>query len=104
MDRALTWYYAASANGNAMAQFSLGDLYARGTDVVTDTNAALRHWEEAAQQDHPCAQMSIALVYVNGDTGFRDFEQGIYWCRRAAKSGSSMIAGIDASTGTLVAA
>jgi len=35
MDRALTWYYVASAAGNAAAQFSLGDIYVRGTDVLS---------------------------------------------------------------------
>jgi TPR repeat protein len=80
MDRALTWYYSAAANGNAMAQYNLGDMYARGTDIVGDMNAALRHWEQAAQQNHPRAPMRLALACVNGDTGMRDYEQAIYWC------------------------
>jgi TPR repeat protein len=49
----------------------------------------LRHWEEAAQHGYARAQNRLALAYVNGDAGYRDFQQGIYWCTESAQVGDT---------------
>lgn len=57
--QAMEWFLKAATQGNAVAQYEIGVLYAQGWGVPKDVAAALEWWEKAAAQGHDGAQTSI---------------------------------------------
>ena len=54
----------AAEQGNADAQFKLGDMYATGEGVPKDDREAERWFRMAAEQGHLGAQMSLVKIYT----------------------------------------
>jgi TPR repeat protein len=52
--------------GNADAQFLLGEIYYRGRGVEQDYTTAVTWYRKAADQGHPGAQWSLGTMYQNG--------------------------------------
>jgi TPR repeat protein len=76
-------------NGNAEAQFKLGNLYLEGEGVVQDNFAALRWFTLAAESDNANAQYNIAVMYLNGIGVIKDPAQAVTWFVRAAENGDA---------------
>jgi hypothetical protein len=49
------WLRKAAAQGDAEAQFYLGNMYFNGTDVPENAAEAVKWWRKAAEQGHPDA-------------------------------------------------
>ena len=60
--KAVKWYRRAAEQGNVDAQYSLGDMYARGDGVPEDDAEAVKWFRLAAEQDHADAQFSLDIM------------------------------------------
>jgi TPR repeat protein len=83
----LTQLMRAGENGDAAAQFDLGNRFLNGTGVEQDNFEALRWFTLAAEQENRNAQYNIAVMYLNGIGVIKDAEQAIAWFLRAAENG-----------------
>jgi cell division septation protein DedD len=69
--------------GDADAQFNLGQAYKLGRGVPADLRIAQSWYEKAAQQGHPQAQANLGLIlFQNGDRA-----RALPWIRKAADAG-----------------
>ena len=59
---ALKWYLKAVEQGDATAQYNLGDLYYKGTGVKRNCIEALKWYRKAAEQGDEDAQKAIRQV------------------------------------------
>jgi uncharacterized protein len=74
--------------GNADAQFLLGEIYGRGRGVEQDYTTAVTWYRKAADQRHPGAQWSLGTMYQDGLGDVpRAFEAAASWYRKAADQG-----------------
>lgn len=76
---------ARADEGDAVAQFGLGQQYSRG-DAPNSLQAA-EWYRKAAEQGHALAQYNLGLMYANGHGVPRDDAQALLWIRKAAESG-----------------
>jgi len=76
-------------NGDAEAQYLLGELYRLGQGVPEDDATAGRWHLEAAEQGHPRAMYYVALMYYRGrgDDWEKDYTRAYVWFTLAAKEG-----------------
>ena len=79
----------AAENGDANAQFKLGDMYADGDGVSKDREKAFYWWEKAAEQKHTGAQFHLGLIYADGDGVSKDREKAFHWIEKAAENGDA---------------
>ena len=74
-------------NGDADAQYQLGEIFRIGEVVPVDYAEALRWLHAAAQQNHPHAQNNLGSMYLNGMGTNNDPEEAVTWYRKAAELG-----------------
>lgn len=73
--------------GDAMAQFCVGRLYANGFGVAMNDDQALHWYGQAANQGHREAQYNLGIMHANGwGVVMNDVEAGKYYLL-AANSG-----------------
>jgi uncharacterized protein len=60
---AIKWFRKAADQGVAGAQWSLGEMYAKGDGVTKDYAEALKWWRKAADQGDPIAQHEVGSAY-----------------------------------------
>jgi uncharacterized protein len=70
-------------NGDADAQFNLGQAYRLGRGVPADPRASNMWFERAARQGHAQAEANLALALFQGE----ERERAIPWLQRAAQRG-----------------
>jgi TPR repeat protein len=75
--------------GDATAQFELGNLYSSGRGVPKDFAQAAACYRKAAEQGHVRAQSSMGNLYLSGQGVPRDFAQAAAWYRKAAEQGDT---------------
>jgi uncharacterized protein len=73
--------------GNADAQFLLGEIYGRGAGVEQDYTTALTWYRKAAEQGHAGAQWSLGVMYQEGRDVPRAYAAAASWYRKAADQG-----------------
>jgi len=76
------WSSAAAAQGQPVAQYLLGTLYAQHDD-----SEAARWFQAAAQQGNVKAMHNLAIAYAEGLGVARDPVQAAQWFARAAQQG-----------------
>ncbi len=81
------WYEKAAAQGNALAQFSLGSVYAQGRGVRQDWAEARRWYEKAAAQGYAEAQFNLGWMYDEGKGVRQDYAEARRWYEKAAAQG-----------------
>ena len=59
-------YRTDAINGNANAQFNLGQTYFKGWGIKPDTIQAIYWWKKAAEQGDPDAQNNMGVAYNEG--------------------------------------
>jgi uncharacterized protein len=69
--------------GNAEAQYLLGDLYYAGKGVSKDNNEAQKWYQRAADQGYAPAQLGLAKTYLSQN----DEENYVKWLQKAANQG-----------------
>ena len=79
-------YRTDAINGNAIAQFYLGQSYFRGWGIKPDTIQAVYWWRKSAEQGNPAAQNNMGAAYSNGWGNLtQNKETAIYWYKKAAE-------------------
>ncbi len=86
--------------GNADAQFSLGDMYLQGHFVQKDYAKAVKWFRLAADQGNGNAQTALGAIYAEGKVVSQDYTEAVKWLRLAADQG---IPGAQANLGHMYA-
>lgn len=71
--------------GDARAQFTLGDMYMFGEGVARDAGQAVTWYRLAADHDYPNAQYALGFMYLNGLGVARDYVQAMAWFEICAR-------------------
>jgi TPR repeat protein len=64
---AIKWYRKAADQGDADAQYNLGNWYANGRGVPENDVEAVKWYRKAADQGHAKAQSNLGVMYYGGD-------------------------------------
>ena len=67
--------------GDAIAQYNLGLMYAYGEGVPEDDAEAVRWYRLAADQGHAGAQYNLGVMYANGRGVPEDDAEAVRWYR-----------------------
>lgn len=79
-------YRTDAINGNAIAQFNLGQSYLKGLGIKPDTIQAVYWWRKSAEQGEPNAQNNMGAAYKSGWGNLtKNTETAIYWYKKAAE-------------------
>ena len=73
--------------GIALAQFSLGYMYANGEGVPKDAVQAVSWYRKAAEQGDASAQADLGTMYDNGEGVPKDYVTAYMWRNLAAAQG-----------------
>lgn len=77
---AVDWYRKAAEQGNAVGEYGLGQMYAKGEGVKKDFEQARSHILLAAEKGYPPAMSLIMNAYQNGSLGLAvDKSQADAW-------------------------
>ena len=87
---ALHEWQLLAKQGDAVAQYHLGLLYANGQGVPKDDAQARQWYEKAAVQDHVEAQVNLGMLFDYGRGGPQDFKMAVRWYLRAANQGNEL--------------
>jgi TPR repeat protein len=87
---AMRWYRVAAAQGNALAQVEIGNLYGMALGVPQDYAEALRWYRLAAARGNAEAQDQIGFFYLSGWGVPQDSAQAMNWFRKAADQGNEV--------------
>ncbi|MDO8804050.1 MAG: SEL1-like repeat protein [Elusimicrobiota bacterium] len=81
-------YRKAAEQGDAAAQFKMGQIYLRGEGVLQDMSLAAGWYLKAAQQGHPEAQFNAGLLCAKGQGGIpKDDAKAAEWYLKSATQG-----------------
>ena len=78
--------------GDAHAQFVMGQLCRDGPLLIPDSQKAKRWFTLAAEQGMPGAQYALGKLLLSGDLETSDLDEGLRWLRRAAQRGNTYAA------------
>ena len=67
LEQALAACQKASDEGDAQAQYELGEFYYEGKNAPRDLNQALSYFEKASLQGHAQAQYHLGLMFFHGE-------------------------------------
>jgi TPR repeat protein len=87
---ALREWQPLAKQGDAVAQYHLGLLYANGQGVPKDDAQARQWYEKAAVQGHVDAQVNLGMLFDYGRGGPQDFKMAVRWYLRAANQGNEL--------------
>jgi TPR repeat protein len=73
--------------GDAIAQFNLGLMYANGRGVPTDDRQAVAWYRKAAEKGIAKAQFNLGVMYDEGRGLPKDEQLALSWYRKAAEKG-----------------
>ena len=88
-DNALSALSSLAGQGDAEAQFELGNRYLQGEGVDQDNFEALRWFKLAADSGNVNAQYNIAVMYLNGIGVIKDSAEAVQWFVTAAENGDA---------------
>ena len=84
---ALREWEPPAKEGNAFAQFNLGQMYREGKGVLKDYKEAVRWYTKAANQGNAKAQTNLGYMYHFGQGVSQDYKEAVKWYRKAANQG-----------------
>ncbi len=84
---ALQQLRAAAAQGDVLAEYDLGTLYADGRGVTKDPGQADLWFRKAANQGYAIAQYRLGRLYDATHGGISDDAQAAAWYQKAADQG-----------------
>ena len=86
-EAAVKWLTQAAQQGNAMAQYNLGNMFYFGFGVEQSAAAAYDWYLAATAKRHPHAHYMVALLQAKGELGQVDESQVRYWLNEGASYG-----------------
>ena len=83
------YFYAkrAANQGNVLAQFDLGLMYAKGEGVRKDEKLAFKYFHKAARNNHVEAKFYMGLSFSQGRGVKKQSQLARYWFKLALKAG-----------------
>lgn len=72
-------FLKAAEQGNAEAQFSLGNMYAEGHGVPQDDQQSISWFSKAAEQGFMPAQVNLGVMYAQGQGVERNLIEAHKW-------------------------
>ncbi|WP_315985027.1 tetratricopeptide repeat protein [Pseudomonas arsenicoxydans] len=75
--------------GDAGAQYLLGNCYEEGVGVTQDYPQAVAWYRKAAEQGNAKAQSNLGASYEHGYGVTQDYQQAVAWYRKAAEQGEA---------------
>ncbi|MDA2912163.1 sel1 repeat family protein, partial [Nitrospiraceae bacterium AH_259_D15_M11_P09] len=84
---ALTEFRPLAQQGDADAQFYLGQMYSKGHGVPQDYAEAVRWFRRAAEQGDAEAQLKLGAMYNKGYSVPQDYVQAYMWVNLAVAQG-----------------
>lgn len=90
------WLRVAAEDGDARAQFLLGNMYRTGKGVAKDHTQAVRLLERSAEQGFVPAQFGLGTMYAKGEGFTRSKLRALAWITLAATSDASAARARDA--------
>lgn len=76
--------------GDAVAEFALGQAYADGNGVPQNFDLALKWYRQAADQGNADAENAMGIMYRTGSGVDKSKEEAVTWYRKAARQGSGV--------------
>ena len=86
---ALREWRPLAEQGDADAQFNLGQMYRMGQGVAQDDAEAMKWYRKAAEQGHAKAQSNLGFMYDKGQGVAQDDAEAVKWYRKAAEQGDA---------------
>ncbi|MDR2440402.1 MAG: sel1 repeat family protein, partial [Planctomycetaceae bacterium] len=84
------WFRTAAEQGNADAQYCYGWCLANGNGTSHDKQAAVKLFQQAAEQGDVVAIVEIGDCYSTGGFGIlQNCEEAVKWYREAANKGNT---------------
>jgi uncharacterized protein len=83
--KAVMWLQQAAQEGDAEAQFDLGNAYEQGFLGTVNYRQALNWLQKSAKQGHPEAQNLLAQMYEDGEGVKQNYAVAAKWYRKAAE-------------------
>ena len=84
------WFRMAAEQGDAKAQFNLGNIYDTGEGVPENDTEAVRWYRMAAEQGYAKAQVNLGLMHFNGSGVPQDVVEAARLFRLAAEQGNAL--------------
>jgi hypothetical protein len=81
-------FRALAEEGNAAAQFNLGQMYRQGQGIPTDLVESARWYRRAAAQGDAQSQYNLGVMYYNAQGLPRNFVLSHMWLTLSAMSGA----------------
>ena len=73
--------------GEASAQFKLGQMYYHGQEVLQNYKQAFYLYHKAATQGHIKAQFHLGVIYEKGKGVTQNYRKAFFWFQQAALQG-----------------
>jgi hypothetical protein len=86
---ALREWTPLAEQGDAVAQYNLGQMYHNGDGVPQDYKTAVKWYTLAAEQGNADAQNNLGLMYDKGDGVPQDYKTAVKWYTLAAEQGDA---------------
>ena len=96
-ETALRTWLPLAEDGDAQAQFYVGQIYEKGLGRAPDANKAASWYLRAGEAGYAPAQTALAMLYESGATGSADPVKALQWYRRAAGLRGTVALGGNAS-------
>ena len=87
---ALSEWTSFAKQGNAHAEFNLGQLFHRGQGVIQDHKTAAKWWRLAAEQGIAVAQNNLGVMYEKGQGVPQNYKTALRWFTFAAEQEFAM--------------
>lgn len=87
--KAFEWITKAANQGDAVAQYNLGWMYALGKGVRQDYHKAVEWFTKAAGQGNAKAQNNLGGMYRQGQGVRQDYQKAVEWYTKAAHQGDA---------------
>jgi TPR repeat protein len=87
---ALREWIPLAEQGDALAQYNLGQMYRNGSGVPQDYAEAAKLYRPAAESGVIDAQNNLGYMYSNGQGVPQDYAEAVKWYRLAAEQGDAL--------------
>ena len=82
---AIKFHRLYAEQGDAEAQFNLGQMYREGLEVAQNYKEAVKWYRLSVEQGFAEAQNNLGLMYKNGQGVPQDYKEAVKWYRLAAE-------------------
>jgi TPR repeat protein len=88
---ALQWFKKAAEQGDAKAQFMMGNAYLKGRGTICDDVEAVKWYQKAADQGFAEGQFGLAMEYHFGRGVIQNDAEAYFWLSLSAQGNKSAI-------------